>query len=97
MKKATHIVSCQENYDGTVLSSAVAWRLTATGPMWHRQVNCSRHAQQRQRKNGRQVVFHISYARCYAAIAWWNSARQKLQAAVEIMSDDSINRKQYNT
>jgi len=32
----TYIVSCQENYGGTVLSTAVAWKLTATRPMWHR-------------------------------------------------------------
>jgi len=41
------------NRSHAILSSAVTWKLTATGPMWHRQANCSRRARQRQRRNGR--------------------------------------------
>jgi len=74
-KKAEHIVSCQENYDGTVLSLAVAWKLTATGPMWHRQANCSRRAQQRQRRNGRQ---------------WWNGALLERQVLLLMRIGDAV-------
>ena len=57
------------------MSSAVAWKLTATGPMWHRQANCSRHARQRQRRNGRQ---------------WWNGALLERQVLLLMRIGDTV-------